>query len=181
MTFTIQNLGENCVAKSAKRLYFDVIPKAVDEFHQRLRAYPEQDTTQQLANPVYHIHGGEVPESHMVVPFAMLLNLASVSGAEDKQTLWGFIKRYAPDAAPDTHKDLDAAAGFAVRYYNDFVKPSKTYRQPTETEREALEELLDRLKNWEGPADPEELQSAVFAVGRERFDPLRAARSRAPR
>ena len=159
--------------KTAKRLYFDVIPRAVDEYHQQLRAYPDQPPEQKLANPVFHIHGGQVPESGMVVPFSMLLNLASVSAAEDKETLWGFIRRYAPEASPESHPDLDAAAGCALRYYNDFVKPTKVYRLPTEREREALEELRDGLKAWQGGTDPEELQSLVFAVGRDRFDPLR--------
>jgi lysyl-tRNA synthetase class 1 len=183
--------------KTAKRLHFDVIPKAVDEYHQQLRAYPEQDTAQKLANPVYHIHGHNVPASTMIVSFAMLLNLASVAHAEDKETLWGFIRRYAPEASPETHPDLDRAAGFAVRYYNDFVKPTKEFRAPTDKERAAMEELslclgdaeraLDviRRKNaqegkdmplpevdWQ---DDEFLQSIVFAVGKTHgFEPLRA-------
>ncbi|MCM2561724.1 lysine--tRNA ligase [Lutimaribacter sp. EGI FJ00015] len=159
--------------KTAKRLYFDVIPRAVDEYHQQLRAFPGQDAAQQVNNPVWHIHGGTPPESHMVVPFSMLLNLASVSAAEDKETMWGFIRRYAPDASPETHPDLDQAAGFAVRYYNDFVKPTKTYRAPTETEREALDALRTALAAHDGPTDDETLQSIVYAVGRDRFDPLR--------
>ncbi|MGR3385035.1 lysine--tRNA ligase [Roseovarius indicus] len=159
--------------KTAKRLYFDVIPRAVDEYHQQLRAYPGQEPAQQVANPVYHIHNGDVPESRMVVPFAMLLNLASVASAHDKDQLWGFIRRYAPDASPETHPDLDAAAGFAVKYYEDFVAPAKTYRAPTEAEREALTELRDQLAAYDGPVEDEALQSVVYAVGRDRFDPLR--------
>ena len=159
--------------KTAKRLYFDVIPRAVDEYHQQLRAYPGQDAAQKVANPVYHIHNGDVPESRMVVPFAMLLNLASVASAHDKDQLWGFIRRYAPDASPETHPDLDAAAGFAVKYYEDFVAPAKTYRAPTEAEREALTELRDQLAAYDGPVEDEALQSVVYAVGRDRFDPLR--------
>ncbi|MGI1662507.1 lysine--tRNA ligase [Palleronia sp. KMU-117] len=160
--------------KTAKRLWWDVIPKAVDEYHQQLRAFPEQTLDQQLANPVWHIHNGTPPESKMVVPFAMLLNLASVSHAEDKAKMWGFIRRYAPDASPETHPDLDAAAGFAVRYYNDFVKPSKVFRAPDAKERAAMEDLLVRLKAWQGGLDPEELQSMVFAVGKDHaFEPLR--------
>lgn len=159
--------------KTAKRLYFDVIPKAVDEYHQQLRAYPTQDLTQQLNNPVFHLHGQDVPTSNLVVPFAMLLNLASVSAAEEKAQLWGFIQRYAPEASAATHPDLDAAAGFAVRYYNDFVKPAKTYRLASELEREALLELVEKLKLWDGGLDAEELQNLVFAVGRDRFEPLR--------
>lgn len=160
--------------KTAKRLYFDVIPKAVDEYHQQLRAFDGQDLKARLSNPVWHIHRGQPPASNMVVPFAMLLNLASVASAEDKATLWGFIRRYAPDATPQTHPDLDQAAEFAVRFYNDFVKPAKTYRAPTDQERAAMEDLAKRLRGWDGDLDAEALQSLVFTVGKDHgFDPLR--------
>ena len=159
--------------KTAKRLYFDVIPRAVDEYHQQLRAYPGQDAAAKANNPVFHIHAGNVPESKMVVPFAMLLNLASVASAEDKDKLWGFMQRYAPQASPETHPDLDAAAGFAVRYYKDFVAPTRQCRAPSDQEREALTELRDQLAVYDGPLDEEALQSVVYAVGRDRFDPLR--------
>jgi lysyl-tRNA synthetase class 1 len=159
--------------KTAKRMHFDVIPKAVDEYHQQLRAYETQDDKARLNNPVWHIHGGDVPVSKMVVPFSMLLNLASVSGAEDKDQLWGFIKRYAPEASAQTHADLDAAAEFAVRYYNDFVKPAKIYRAPTDLEREALIALREGLKAWDQGLHGDALQSLVYACGRERFDPMR--------
>ncbi|UWQ21641.1 lysine--tRNA ligase [Jannaschia sp. W003] len=159
--------------KTAKRMHFDVIPKMVDEYHQQLRAYPSQDADKQAANPVHHIHGGDVPASDMVVPFTMLLNLASVAGAESKETLWGFIRRYAPDASPEANPQLDRAAEGAVRYYNDFVKPAKTYRPPSEPEREALEALRDRLRDWDGERTDEALQGVVYEIGRERFDPMR--------
>ncbi|MGH1416477.1 MAG: lysine--tRNA ligase [Pelagimonas sp.] len=160
--------------KTAKRMYFDVIPKAMDEYHQQLRAYPTQDVKAQVNNPVWHIHNGDVPESKMVVPFSMLLNLASAAGAEDKDAMWGFIRRYAPDATPETHPDLDAAAGFAVKYYEDFVKPSKVFRAPDEQERKAMEDLAARLGSFDGEANDEELQTIVFAVGKDHgFDPLR--------
>ena len=160
--------------KTAKRLYFDVIPKAVDEYHQQLRAYADQDAEKRLANPVFHIHGHNVPSSNMVVSFAMLLNLASVASAEDKETLWGFIRRYAPEAGPESHPDLDAAAGFAVRYYNDFVKPTKVFRAPSELEATAMRDLAARLEAYDGPVEDEALQTIVFAVGKAHgFEPLR--------
>lgn len=160
--------------RSAKRLHWDVIPRAVDEYHQHLRGYADQDADKRLANPAFHIHGHDVPASDLAVPFSMLLNLASAASAEDKDTLWGFIRRYAPDATPETHPGLDAAAGHAVRYFQDFVKPAKTFRAPTEQEAAALTDLRGRLAAWDGPADAEELQNAVFAVGNDHgFDPLR--------
>ena len=132
--------------KTAKRLSWDVIPKAVDEYHQQLRAFPGQTDEQKAANPVWHIHGGTPPASGMVVSFSLLLNLVSVARAEDKATLWGFIRRYAPEAAPDTHPDLDQAAGFAVRYFKDFVAPTLACRAPNAAERAAIEALATNLR-----------------------------------
>jgi lysyl-tRNA synthetase class 1 len=159
--------------KTAKRMHFDVIPKAMDEYHQQLRAYEGQDLKARLNNPVWHIHGGDVPVSKMVVPYSMLLNLASVSGAEEKDQLWGFIQRYAPETSAATHPDMDQAVGFAVRYFNDLVKPTKVFRAATDLERESLEDLRARLVAWDGGLDADALQSEVFACGRERFDPMR--------
>ncbi len=160
--------------RTAKRLHWDVIPKMVDEYHQALRAYPAQDADARLSNAVWHIHGGEPPASDMVVPFAMLLNLASVSGAEDKAVLWRYLRRYAPGASPETHPGLDAAAGFALRYVQRHVKPTRAWRLPDEHERAAILDLAARLRGHEGSRDPEELQAIVYAVGKAHgFEPLR--------
>jgi lysyl-tRNA synthetase class 1 len=160
--------------KTAKRMHFDVIPRAVDEYHQQLRAYPDQTVDQQAANPVWHIHGGNPPESRMVVPFSMLLNLASVAGATDAAGLWGYIRAYAPEASPETHPDLDAAAGYAVRYFTDRIAPMRVFRLPDAREAVAMADLRARLAAWEGGADADALQSMVFAVGKDHgFEPLR--------
>ncbi|HUF87940.1 MAG TPA: lysine--tRNA ligase [Thermohalobaculum sp.] len=160
--------------RAAKRLHWDVIPRAVDEYHQQLRAYPGQDREQRLANPVWHIHRGAPPESDMVVSFSMLLNLAAVTSASDKAALWGFLCRYAPEASPETHPMLDAAAGHAVRYFHDHVAPTRVFRHPGERERAALADLRDRLAAHAGPRDAEALQEIVYAVGNAHgFAPLR--------
>jgi lysyl-tRNA synthetase class 1 len=160
--------------KTAKRLWWDVIPKAVDEYHQQLRAFPEQTVEQQVNNPVWHIHNGKPPQSQMVVPFAMLLNLASVAGAKDAAGLWGFIRKYAPEASPEKNPDLDAAAGFALRYYNDKIAPSRVFRLPSDKERAAIADLRARLAAYDGPVEDEALQNICYAIGKEHaFDPLR--------
>ncbi len=160
--------------RTAKRLFFDVIPKAMDDLDAHLRAWPGQDAAARVENPAWHIFGGDAPASDMEVSFAMLLNLASVAGATDRSALWGFIRKYAPGASPENHPGLDAAAGYAVRYYNDFVKPAKVYRAPDAREAAALADLRDRLRDWDGAADPEALQAEVYAVGKEHgFEPLR--------
>jgi lysyl-tRNA synthetase class 1 len=160
--------------KTAKRLWWDVIPKAVDEYHQQLKAYPTQSVEAQLANPVWHIHGGQVPASHMVVSFAMLLNLASVSGAKDAKGLWGFINRYAPDASPEANPDLNAAAGYAVRYFADKIAPTRVFRLADAKERAAIADLRGRLAAHTGSHDDEALQAICYAVGKDHgFEPLR--------
>ncbi len=160
--------------RTAKRLHFDVIPRMVDEYQQQLDAYEKQDEAARLGNPVFHIHEGNPPANTLLVSFSMLLNLASAASAGDKETLWGFIRKYAPDASPESHPSLDQAAGHAVRYFEDFVKPAKVYRAADAREAAALSALATVLRNWTGPADPEALQSEVYAVGKDAgFDPLR--------
>ncbi len=160
--------------KTAKRLYFDSIPKAMDEYHQQLRAFPDQELTKQLANPVWHMHRGQPPASDMDVSFSMLLNLASAAGAENKDQMWGFIRKYAPDATPETHPGLDEAAAGAVRYYNDHVLPTKTRRAPFAQEARALSDLRDRLAAVPEGQSGEELQQVVYDVGKEHeFENLR--------
>ena len=159
--------------KTAKRLHFDVIPKAVDEYFQHLAAFDGQDAKARAANPVFHIHAGDPPPADMPVPFSMLLNLVSAANASDKATLWGFISRYS-DATPETNPKLDELVGFAIRYFEDFVRPTKTFRAPTAQEEAAMSDLADRLAAAPDDADGEALQTIVYAVGRDHgFEPMR--------
>jgi len=152
--------------RAAKRLYFDVIPKTVDEYLTFLRKFPGEDAAQQLANPVWHIHSGTPPAEDVPVSFGLLLNLASVCNTEDKSVLWGFITRYAPDAAPESDKVLDELVGRAINYYRDFVKPAKKYRGPTEAESKALSDLLDLFEKLPESATAEEIQNEIYTVGK---------------
>ncbi len=154
--------------RTAKRLYFDVIPRAVDEYLQLLAAYPRQEGKARLDNAVWHIHNGN-PPSHTVpagVTFALLLNLVAASNADDKSVLWGFIRRHLPEASPDAYPLLDELAGYAVRYYADFVKPKKRHRAPDDVERRALETLSDALAKAPDDAPAEDLQTILYDVGR---------------
>src|SRR5689334_19483045 len=152
--------------KAAKRLYFDVIPRHVDEYQQYLDAYQRQETKQRLANPLWHIHAGNPPIADMPVTFQMLLTLVSSSNAENAETLWGFIGRYRPGVTPQTHPKLDAMVGYAINYYRDFVAPTKQFREPTERERAALQDLRDALSNLPAESTAEDIQNAVYEIGR---------------
>ena len=161
--------------RAAKRLYFDVIPKAVDEYLAHIAKCPQEEPKAKLENPAWHIHVGHPPEAELPISFALLLNLVSVSNAEDKATLWGFIRKYAPGATPERHPVLDHLVGYALAYYRDFVKPEKTYRLPTEPERKALQALSDALAKAPQGASGEDLQNIVYEVGKAHaFEPLRA-------
>jgi lysyl-tRNA synthetase class 1 len=152
--------------RAAKRLYFDVIPRHVDDYQQFLEAYQRQDLKQRLANPVWHIHEGTPPKPEIPIPFAMLLTLVSASNAENAETLWGFIGRYRPGVTPQTHPKLAALVGYAIHYFRDFVLPAKKFRPPTEAERAALLDLRDGLAQLPAGATAEEIQDVVYEVGR---------------
>ena len=153
--------------KTAKKLYFDVIPKAVDEYYTYLSAYFRQDWKERLNNPVWHMHDGNPPSVDMPVPFSLLLNLVSASNAQNKDVLWGFISRYAKGATPETHPELDQLVGYAIRYFDDFVKPAKVFRAPDAVEREALAALSDKLGELPADADGEAIQNAALNVARK--------------
>jgi lysyl-tRNA synthetase class 1 len=152
--------------KAAKRLYFDVIPRHVDEYQQYLDAYQRQDGKQRLSNPVWHIHSGNPPKIDMPITFVMLLTLVSSSNAENAETLWGFIGRYRPGVTPQTHPHLDALVSYAIHYYRDFVMPAKTFREPSEVERAALTDLRDALAQLPANANAEQIQEVVYEIGR---------------
>ena len=156
---------------AAKRLYFDVIPRSVDEYVSNLdKLRAQSDPT----NPAWHIHGGRLPNhAGSPISFAMLLNLASVVNAETPDILWGFIRRYVPGASPETQPLLARLADHAVAYYRDFVRPEKRYREASDMERAALRDLAATLAPMTD-STPEAIQNAVFEVGkRHPFPELR--------
>ncbi|TPJ16505.1 lysine--tRNA ligase [Mesorhizobium sp. B2-7-3] len=153
--------------RQAKKLYFDVIPRAVDEYYTFLAAYPRQEWKERLGNPVWHMHDGNPPAIDMPVPFSLLLNLVSASNAQNKDVLWGFISRHVAGVTPATHPELDRLTGYAIRYFDDFVKPTKTFRPADEVEREALVALEKALGDLPAGASGEAIQNASLNVARK--------------
>jgi lysyl-tRNA synthetase class 1 len=152
--------------KAAKRLYFDVIPRAVDDYVSANSSFQTQTSQQRFDNPAWHIHAGHPPKAELPITFNLLLNLAAASNAHDKDTMWGFIRRHAPDASPEKYPLLDHLAGYAVAYYDDFVKPTKRFRAPTDKERAALLALDQALAKAAPGATAEELQNIVYETGK---------------
>lgn len=162
--------------KSAKSLHFNVIPRATDDYLSFIEQYKTQEPAKQIDNAVWHIHSGQPPQSASPVSFALLLNLVGVANASSKDQLWAYFAKYLPAATPENEPVLDRLMGYALNYYEDFVKPSKTYRLPDDKEKAALLDLATRLKAL--PADTtdgEAIQGEVYAVGKaHEFEPLRA-------
>jgi lysyl-tRNA synthetase class 1 len=160
---------------AAKRLHFDVIPRAVDDYLGFLDAFGRQGDKEKLGNPVWHIHAGDPPAPERLasadgtgttLAFSMLLNLAAVANSEDPAVLWSFLQRYAPDASPTTHPRLDRLVGYAVRYFRDRVRPEKRYRAPDDVERDALLALDAALAALPPGASAEDVQAALYDVAR---------------
>ncbi|RBP08633.1 lysyl-tRNA synthetase class I [Roseiarcus fermentans] len=169
---------------AAKRLYFDVIPRTVDDYLGFLEAYPDQPWKERLGNPVWHIHSGEPPQPEALehgdgrtsVSFAMLLNLAAVANSDNPAVLWGFLRRYAPDASPENHPRLDSLVRYAVAYFRDFVAPKKRYRLADAVEREALAAVSAKLGELPASASAETVQHALYDIARPipRYQDLKA-------
>ena len=166
---------------AAKKLHLDVIPRAADDYQRFLEAYPRQEWKERLGNPVWHLHSGEPPAPETlgeagVVSFGMLLNLAGVANTDNPAVLWGFLKRYAPSASPQTHPRLDRLVQYACAYFRDFEAPKKRYRAPDETERDALEQITALLAGLPKDASAEAIQTALYDVARPipRYQDLKA-------
>ena len=153
--------------RRAKRLYFDVIPRAVDDYYAELQRFPEEPAVEQLKSPVFHIHGGAPPRPDVPVTFSVLLNMVSGAHVTEKERLWGFVRRYRPDATPENHPELDRLIGYAIRYYQDFVAPSQRYRAPDEREAAGMARLVERLRALPADSDPETIQYEFYEAGKD--------------
>ena len=160
--------------RRAKRLYFDVIPKAADEYTALLAGYPDQEPKAQLSNPVFHIHAGKPPAVQAPLSFALLLNLVSAANSDDKALLWGFVSRYVTGVSAETHPGLDKELDYAIAYFEDFVAPTRSYRLPDAGEAKALEALVTALEGLEDSADAEAIQTIIYEIGKTHdFENLR--------
>lgn len=162
--------------KSAKRLYFDIIPKMVDDYYTSLASFTTQALPAQLENPVWHVHAGRPPQADNLPSFNLVLNLASVCHAEDAAVLWHYLARYRPGVTPESSPALAALVDFAIRYYHERVKPALRYRAPSPVEAAALAELADCLATLPVDSSAETIQTTIYEVGKRhpRLGDLRA-------
>lgn len=156
--------------KSAKKLYFDVIPRNVDDYFSNMDRFTRQEPNAKIDNPVWHIHMHDVPQLNVPISFSMLLNLASVCNTNDTSVLWGFIAKYIENASPESMPYLDRLVKHATVYYEDFIKANKEYRKPTEVEAQAFNDLFSMLSKLPDEASAEDIQTCIYEVGKKYFE-----------
>jgi len=153
--------------KRAKKLYYEVVPKAVDEYLSYIEKFPAQKEKDQILNPVWHVHNGNPPKEKIVMPFSMLLNLVGSSNADNKDIVWKFINRFHKEIKVNEFPILDGLIKYAINYFKDKVEPNKKFKKPNTEEKKALENLVIKLKEIDQSLKPEEIQTIVYATGKE--------------
>ncbi len=153
--------------KRAKKLYKEIIPKAVDEYLDFIEKAKQQDEFELLMNPVWHVHNGKIPRETTIMTFSMLLTLVEASNANSKELLWKFIKKYKPDILEKNFPIFDSLVGYAIKYFNGEIKPKKKYKSPNEIEKLALKALVKTLEKCDDTMSPEAIQTLIYSTGKE--------------
>ena len=153
--------------KRAKKLYKEIVPKAVDEYLDFTEKAKDQNELQLLMNPVWHVHNGKIPEEEMIMTFSMLLNLVEASNAETKELLWKFVKKYKKNVSEKNYPIFNNLIGYAIKYFNDVVKQKKKYKKPNLSEKKALEALIKTLESCNDGMSPEDIQTLIYSTGKE--------------
>ena len=153
--------------KRAKKLYKEIVPKAVDEYLDFVEKAKKQDELQILMNPVWHVHNGFIPNEDTIMSFSMLLNLVETSNADSKELLWKFVKKYKKNIEEKNYPIFDALIGYAIKYFNDVIKSQKKYKTPNEEEKLALEALINTLEKCNDQMSPEDIQTLIYSTGKE--------------
>ncbi len=153
--------------KRAKKLYKEIVPKAVDEYLDNIEKSKKQTEQQLIMNPVWHVHNGKIPSEEMIMTFSMLLNLVETSNADNKDLLWKFVKKYKSDIQEENFPIFDGLVAYAIKYFNDVIKSQKKYKIPNEIEKEALKALVETLEKCNDGMSPEDIQTLIYSAGKE--------------
>ena len=153
--------------KRAKKLYKEIVPKAVDEYLDFIEKAKNQDELQILMNPVWHVHNGVIPNENTIMSFSMLLNLVETSNADTKELLWKFVKKYKTNIEEKNYPIFDSLVGYAIKYFNDVIKSQKKYKIPDKDEKLALEALIKTLEKCNDQMSPEDIQTLIYSSGKE--------------
>ena len=154
--------------KRAKKLYNQIVPKAVDEYLEFIQKAKTQNELQLLMNPVWHVHNSKIPKENMIMSFSMLLNLVETSNADTKELLWKFVKKYKKNINEKDYPIFDKLIGYAIKYFSDVIKLKK-YKKPNREEKFALEALIKTLDKCDDKMSPEDIQTMIYSTGKEKW------------
>jgi lysyl-tRNA synthetase class 1 len=153
--------------RRAKKLYKEIVPKAVDEYLDFIEKAKKQDELEILMNPCWHVHNGVIPSENLIMSFSMLLNLVETSNADSKELLWKFVKKYKTNIEEKNYPIFDALVGYAIKYFNDVIKSQKKYKTPNKDEKLALEALIITIEKCNDQMSPEDIQTLIYSTGKE--------------
>ncbi len=153
--------------KRAKKLYKEIVPKAVDEYLDFIEKGKNQDELQLLLNPVWHVHSGAIPNEKNIMTFSMLLNLVETSNSNSRDLLWKFVKKYKKNISEKDYPIFDKLISYAIKYFNDVIKKNKKYKIPNIEEKKVLEKLIQALDKCNDEMKPEDIQTQIYAVGKD--------------
>ena len=152
--------------KRAKKLYKEIVPKAVDEYLDLIEKSKKQDARELLLNPLWHVHNGKIPSEDNIMSFSMLLNLVETSNASSEEILWKFVKNYKTNVAKNNFPIFNNLIKYSIKYFNDVVKQNKKYKKPNSLEMKALLDLISKLENCSDNMKPEDIQTEIYTVGK---------------
>tara|TARA_Y100001960_G_scaffold330540_1_gene424842 strand:- start:1693 stop:2313 length:621 start_codon:yes stop_codon:yes gene_type:complete len=153
--------------KRAKKLYKEIVPKAVDEYLDFIQKSKSQNELQILLNPAWHVHNGKIPKEGLIMSFSMLLNLVEASNADSKELLWKFVKKYKKNITENEFPIFDNLIGYAIKYFNEVIKLKKKYKKPNENEKKALQALISTLDECKDDMSPEDIQTLIYSTGKD--------------
>ena len=152
--------------KRAKKLYKEIVPKAVDEYLDLIEKSKKQDARELLLNPLWHVHNGKIPSEDNIMSFSMLLNLVETSNASSEEILWKFVKNYKTNVAKNNFPIFNNLIKYSIKYFNDVVKQNKKYKKPNSLEMKALLDLISKLETCPDNMKPEDIQTEIYTVGK---------------
>ena len=152
--------------KRAKKLYKEIVPKAVDEYLDLIEKSKKQDARELLLNPLWHVHNGKIPSEDNIMSFSMLLNLVETSNASSEEILWKFVKNYKTNVTKNNFPIFNNLIKYSIKYFNDVVKQNKIYKKPNSLEMKALLDLITKLENCPDNMKPEDIQTEIYTVGK---------------
>ena len=153
--------------KSAKKLFFDVIPKSIDEYFSHVKKFYKINSNENFNNPVWHIHNGNPPKINNEISFNALINLVSICNSVDSNVIWGFIKVYDTSINSKNNPEFNKLIEHAINYYKDFILPNKKYKKIDKNNKKIFKDILENLKNMDDNLTPEEIQTQLYEVGKK--------------